>query len=258
MRRRLGLLLTASMAVPSVAHATPDVLFWKALCSSGAVHACASIMIQTVHQGPQGNVAQVWIRNLQGFDPRDNTGGSIFNQFSLGLPNSLFLIDAGGSIPRLGTHGPVGGLGPQEIGEGYSLTNSAYFYFQDWAAGFPGDGVQGCNAGPQRALWNGIDVGTIQTCAALGFTGWATLSTVNSIFDFGNTDYTYNWDTTGASFSLSGFTHDGQGFSIDFPASAAVVTPEPSSIALLAAGLAMIGASAWRRGRRQKGARMVG
>lgn len=230
MRRPLGVLLAATLATPAALHASPNAFFWQALCSAGAVRACASIMVRAVPIDAQNNYVEVWIRNLQGFDNRDNTGGSIFTNFALNLPNSPWSPGFSADMPRLGSVGSVGGSwgswdGSQAPG-GYTV--QAYR---------PGDGVRGCDPA------GGV---TLITCAAQGFDGWATINT----FSRPDMNGPYNWDTTGAFYQVYGATTDGTVFSIDFPANLAIVTPEPSSIVLLATGLALVGAAAWRRRRR--------
>lgn len=244
MKRSIGLTFLLAGLATTPAHATPDNLFWQALCSTGAIRACASIMVRTAWTSPTTNVAEVWIRNLQGFDPRDNTGGSVFDSFLLLMPNSPFLDDGGGSVPRVGTHGPVGGSASGWIGDGISMPQYFSYFLNDVEEGQPGDGVQGCAPGPQRDLYLGQTQHNVQTCNALGFTGWATIATFQSPTDFVDP---YKWDTSGASFTLYGATHDGKFFQIDFPAGAAVVTPEPSSIVLLASGLVLVGCAVRRR-----------
>jgi hypothetical protein len=110
-----------------------------------------------------------------------------------------------------------------------------------------GDGIRGCDPGPQRGPLFGLGMSTVETCAAKGYTGWATVST------FSRPDFNgpHKWDISGAFYTISGATHDGTSFRINSPAELAVVTPEPSSIALLVPGVALIGAAGWFRSRRR-------
>ena len=258
MRRTFGILLAATVATPAALSATPvDALFWRALCSSGSVVACGSILVRTVATGPHSNIVEVWIRNLQGFDPRDNTGGSIFSAFSVTFPNSPSRPDGGGNVPRGGTVGSVGIVdgktccgGGWGIGDGYGLPYSMLFMMLDAIDGFPGDGVRGCDPGPNRPLYLGTTISTIETCAAKGYTGWATISTVTTPGDGMDG---YEWDISGSFLSVYGVTQGGANFHLDFPAGAATVTPEPSSIALLASGVALVGVAGWRRRKRAAG-----
>ena len=68
--------------------------------------------------------------------------------------------------------------------------------------------------------------------------------TVSGQTDYGYAGLTYNGDTTGNSFTLTSLAYD--------PTGAAVVVPEPSTLALLVAGAA--GVAVWRRRRQQAAA----
>jgi len=215
------------------------------------------IWVRKVWVGPGNNYVEVLIRNLQGSDLRDNTGGSVLDAFGLILPNG----QSSGN-PTEPTPGSFGLVGVQGFGApaGWGVYDGTYdydgfFFFledrNDPSSGV-GDGIRGCDAGPQRSLDQfGNALTTLETCSAHGNTGWGTISTVHP----GAPTPPHDWDLSGASLTIDGYTHDNTPFRINFAADQAIVTPEPSSIVLLASGLALVGATGWFRSRRKPSGR---
>lgn len=235
------------------AYAAPiDGFFWQAVCSTGAIVACASVMVRKVWTSPRHNDVQVLIRNLQGQSPADNTGGSVFDYFQLGTPNTpndpFLCCDV--PIPgMLGVVGLIGGPAPWGYADGstgpYGFFLSALDLVNDR---MPGSGIIGCDPGPQRGLtpYGAWPMATLSTCAPQGYSGWATITT-----NYWHS-LPYDWDIAGANFTIGGYTANGNAFSLGMGAADAVVLPEPSSFFLLGSGAIVLALSG---GLRRRGSR---
>jgi hypothetical protein len=157
--RRLLLSAIAASALAGPAWGQSDSYVNGGACSNGAIRSCASISITTALSSTFGNVGgtvvEVYLRNLQGTDPNDNTGGSFLTKFGLlnsGLgaffgPLTVSLVGSVGTggtpLDDWGTAGSYNEIGNPSIAfstqgspskngaiQGCTLTSSPTDYFK--------------------------------------------------------------------------------------------------------------------------------
>ncbi len=229
------------------------------LCSPGRFSTCASVQLSVI-QTPVGSRVVVRIRNMQGSNPYDKSGGSTLTQFLLVSNRPYFLwFDPDrpclGCEARLATEGRVrtyGGVEPGNLG-----TMDTSYYELIWGpigvAWLLFDsqnplalGFFGCDQGPfprEDNLGNQT-TRAIATCPAQGYTGWFTW-TFQTNQRIEPHELGYDIGFWGASGALTGC-----GYNVpSWAGSTCIVTPEPTTLALLATGLGSAGL-AWRGRRR--------
>lgn len=256
---RAGPLLLLA-AIPSATWASGFTSRVLDLCTPGRFSTCASVQLSVI-QNPVGSLVVLRIRNMQGSNPYGTSRGSTFAQFLLlaNRPN-FFWFDVDRPCPgcgtRFATEGPVrtfGGVEPGNLGN-MDIT----YYDMLWGGGvawllfdsqnFLALGFYGCDRGPLVRSDNegGRTERAIATCPAQGYTGWFTWAfQTNQRIQPHELGYSMTfWDVSG---TVTGCQYNAPGLG----GSTCVVTPEPTTLALLATGLGSVGL-AWR-GRKRAG-----
>ncbi len=215
-------------------------------------------------------VMSVYVQNLQGSynwsgatDPfQVNTFGFFRKNDGFdNLSNSLFvnLLPTGSSVPRSGSTVGAARMGQapflSESGSADPINDLSTTYYTDVSGG-----VMGCNLGEYDSPFRGWGW---QTCPQSGLNGWVKFDFALYWAEQVGAPRFVNGDdfflTMGAANTSSDYLCGyGQEIGIDVPVNAcpdqaytwAVVTPEPTSIILLASGLAGVGAASLRRRRK--------
>ena len=252
MRCAPGIVIAACSVIPwSSAHATGPVSerAYTNYCTTGALHACASVIVKTAWSETVGaTFVTVFVRNEQGSNwGYDNTGPSSLGHLRLmGLdPLTTATLPYGGA--QIGAVGPVAVYGEDPSAWDWTLLNAYPSSDGTWRPYWSFDpagnflGIFGCDVPPidpkVAGLWPlplGVYAGGYGTCAR---DGWVTLRFATT------TEFTADalWVTWSMGPGGNCDTQDRQ--------SCAQVTPEPMTIVLLGTGLAGLGA-VYRRRRR--------
>lgn len=243
--RAFGVILVGGAALARPAHATPSTKNFFNYCLTGSIRTCASVTVQTTLSGGGTNVV-ISIRNLQGTNPNDNTGGSILTALGLTYPPT-----GTGSSLVVTTSGTVG-TGGTPLDNWHIVTNGGGLGNIEFQANsFPGTkgGILGCNNGYNNAVPSDY----FRTCDSQGNTGWV-------VFSF----HTANaWDASAAeiawkvqSVAATGLSYEcrSQDPLLCDPPVEITATPEPMTIMLLGSGLAGMGGLGAVRRRKREGA----
>jgi len=232
-----ALLLTAA---GSGTAQTPQLADFDSYCTVGTMRTCASVRVWTVWD-PTALVTrvQMWVRNLQGSHPLENTGGAPISGLGIIFPaiknaSNLSITTVGGA-EVIGNPGSLWGITNRQI-EGpvsFSTTTTS-----------PEGSIMGCATFPTTT------VNYYRTCGTgwvvFGFTTQNQWSAVGSEIAWkvrqnpGSTQYFLACRTADAF---------GDPEYCEAAPTGETVTPEPISLALMSTGLA--GLAAFRRRRKR-------
>lgn len=242
MLRRVCCALTTSVALgltphPMNASETEVLIRYDSYCTVGFIRSCASVHLHSLTTG-EGTTLSIYLQNLQGTNPVDNTGGSTFHQVR-GAPLPEADLVGGGSVEPVGS---VEVHGSPSFGA--YMFESLYVDFLDLDDSF----ILGCNIPWESGQFidgSFLFRSYIRTCPRNGLDGWATLS-IKHPAQFTALDLTsFSWST------LSGNDDDGWRWTTCTPTnpdSCVRTVPEPGLLLLLATGLCSVAVvGLWRR-----------
>ena len=246
--KRWLILLSAALAVPTgKAEAQWDAVSnFLHVCVTGSLRtACGSAIGKTELVGG-GTVVQIWVRNEQGGEPSDNTGGSFLTQIGLTAPSLIGVADLGVTIepdpgdptasPPVGEEGSPRGHWQFEPGGlgGQVTLKAGTFVGKDGA-------LQGCDAP------NGETTHYFITCDDQGYTGWVVFSfTTDNEWSADYAQIALKYQSIGDDdLSLQCRTEEVNGPHL-------CVVPEPGTWALLLTGMVGILGMGWLRRKQEE------
>jgi hypothetical protein len=245
---RKGMFLTAAammLLVAGDASAQFGTKNFFNYCTTGAIRTCASAQVSTFDAGGGATRVEIRIRNLQGTNATDNTGGSLITSVGLTSPSisnatalSPFVTTEGTAVAKTGTGGG------QHLAPGayWSITNNPIQGQVAFSAhnnqGTRG-GILGCNeAGPSNQS-------RFETC---GNGGWVVFSfTTSNYVNFQQVEFAYGMQSA----ANGGGSYQCRSADPSCVPPPTTTTPEPVSMVLMGSGLA--GLAAVRRRRRESG-----
>jgi hypothetical protein len=158
--------------------ASADIVHAQTVCTPGAVQACAGVVLSLTPK-PVGTLIPFRIRNLQGTQPLDNTGGSTIAFITLSVNKSTWFPGncpasctgfplVAGSVVHYGDPGAV----PSDQTVADDIPSSSAF-LHPWSNSDRPVGLFGCDVGPFPPDFNGNPVANaIGTCPAQGQNGY--------------------------------------------------------------------------------------
>lgn len=246
--RKALLSAMAAIALVTPVWGSSDSFANPAACSSGAIKTCASISVSTALSATAGNiggtVVAVYLRNLQGTDPDDNTGGSFLTKWGL-LNAGMGAFYGPLTVSIVGVVG-TGGTPLDNWGTAgsYSEIGNPFMAFSAQGSPNKNGAIQGCTLVSNPSEW-------LQTCNGSGDTG-------SVLFRF---ETTARWYASDAEFAYK--VQRNQGNSLECistlsptdskycdppPIVETTVAPEPLTMALVATGLlGLVAAGGFRR-----------
>ena len=157
---------------------TANVIHAQTVCTPGSVQACASVVLSLTPK-PLGTLVQVRIRNMQGSQPLDNTGGSTIAFFTLSLNKPNWFPS---NCPAFCTGFPLVAGNIVHYGHPDSIPSDQTFvdgpptstaFLNPWSNSHLSSGFFGCDVGPFPPDFDGNPVANaIGTCPAQGHTGY--------------------------------------------------------------------------------------
>jgi hypothetical protein len=248
--KKLLIMLAAAAVIPSggVAAQAPDpgwdaVKSFLDICLVGSLRPCGSVIVKTrlepVGTGV-GTSVQMWVRNEEGGNPIDQTGGSFLTQIGLTAPTiddtewlGLFLDPDASAVGQVGTpldnwefeKGGLGGQVTMKLGSDHGKDGA----------------IRGCSDP------SGSTTEYFITCDDQGYTGWVVFAfTTSNTWSAEDSEVALKYQSIGdEDWSLECRSGDGGG-------EHACVVPEPETYALILTGLFGIFGMAWVRRREEE------
>jgi hypothetical protein len=239
-------LLTAAVLLPVTAGAASaqwSQKLFDSYCRVGTIRTCASVHVYTMWDAVANRTrVELWLRNLEGTLPQDNTGGAPIGQLGLTSPfirgASNLTVTAVGGATVVGNPYQFWTMSQQQIEGPVTLSTNV-------SNTFPYNGsVLGCTMYPPQIQHY------FQTCG----TGWVRFGfTTTNQWDASIAEVAWRVKTTPDDIHyLACRTADKMGDTEYCENVDPTVTPEPVTVTLLGSGLAGLGAAFTRRRRRQK------
>jgi hypothetical protein len=230
MRVRLWIALGVVLLLPLAQAGAQVTQNFFNYCTTGSIRSCVSVQVQTTAILGGGTAVVMRVRNLQGQDPNDNTGGTRVTNVGLWAPDNIgtasgLAVSSAGGATSFGDPGSKWSFDPAGSANlGGTLSSVGITAI---AGGILGCDNSGAMGGP-NASW-------FRTC---GDGQWVVFS-FNTTGDWSATDAQIAWGVRGDSGSFQCQAGDD---------CSPPTIPEPAALALLMVGLTgMAGVRALRR-----------